>query len=296
MGSEAGDVGAIGKEAFGEDFNALAGAVMNAAVGLANAGGRATIANGGPNEARGASRGSGYVDDPSSPNRGGNEAVSGIVDAAGGGDGYAGLDPGYVWEMERREQARQRAEQAAQAETDRRQREQQAMEAERQRQEHQRRESTRPGETITPTPSPAISVGGEDLDAERRRQAQEDAWRRENELNQQREDAWRTRPTDPGPTMTQERLGGPTGIVPGPVYSFDTPAPAPRAPVTYANLAPPTPASPAPRTVTSAASPASPTVASAMTQVAKPAKAPQAARPAGLYNSSGGGSAVRIVR
>lgn len=289
MGSEA------GQEAFGNDYNPFAGLAMNAAVGLMNAGGKATIANGGPNEARGASRGTGYVDDPSSPNRGGNEAVSGIVDAAGGGDGYAGLDPSFVLSEQLREQARQRSEQAAQAAIDQRQREQQAAEAERQRQEHQRRMDTQPGQTVTPTPSASDSIGTEeDLRRRRDQDVNENNRRREEE-----EARWReaTRPTGPGPTMTQEVLGGPTGIVGGPVYSFDAPsAPsAPKAPVTYANLAPPTPASPAPRTVTSAAPATTPTVAAAMTQVAKPTKAPQAARPAGLYNSSSGG-AVRIVR
>jgi len=269
-------IDAAGRDAFGEDFNPYAGLAMNAVVGAMNAAGRATIANGGPNEAPGASTGQGY---------GGNVAISGSVDGPdGGAAGPAVTDAavqrwqqqmmsptgpkdGTAYDMvvrEGREADAARQREAAQGEAEARvraeQQRQQEDAAARQRREHQERMDNQPTDAPRPTQAPAAAAVASPAASP-----------------VSMVDVARAAVEPQG-----EVLGGKTGIVPGPVGG-DAPS-APMGSIGPTHSIPGTPA-PSP-------------VAAAVAKAAKPSGAPMAkAKPAaGLYNGLSSGSPVRVVK
>lgn len=262
------------------DFTSI-GAIVNAM----NAAGAATIANGGPNEAPGASRGNGY---------GGNEAVSGRVDGPGGQAGGGNLTPETVaawqqsqvngtgregedaYEYRRRrdieenearqraeaEQRRAEAERAAQERVQAQQRQAQEDAARQQREQHDR-EATRPTETSRPTYSPAASPRS-NLDVARAAVAPAPMDMRIDEEAIQRQ------------RMEGQRRPDPVSATPviSPVAS----------PPTAPSIAP--------------SAPSAAPIAATMSSVARPIRAAPKPRPAaGLYSglSSGSGN-VRVVR
>jgi hypothetical protein len=257
------------------DYTSL-GAVVN---GL-NALGAATIANGGPNEAPGASVGNGY---------GGNSAVSGRVDGPDGRAFGPALTDAAVqrWQQqmtsptgpkddtaydmvvrEGREADAARQREAAQGEAEARvradQQRQQDEAAARERREHQERIDTQPTDTPRPAraPSPAQAAAS-------------------NAAPVSMVDVARAAVASP------EVLGGPTGVVPGPVGGD----PGPSSPVGSIG---PRHSIPGPAPAPVLASPIAATVAK--TARPGPAPKPQPKPAAGLYNGLSTGSPVRVVR